>query len=57
MHIPDFDTLIEVAADLDVVTVLVEKKVQGQKEVYYLTEKFNNKRNYCRICYKGDTQD
>ena len=56
MHVPDFDTLIEVAADLHVVAVLVEKKVQGQKEVYYLTEQFNNKRNYCRICYKGDTK-
>lgn len=46
MHILDFDTLVEVAADLSVVAVLVEKKV-----VYYLTGQFKNKRNYCRICY------
>lgn len=51
MHILDFDTLVEVAADLSVVAVLVEKKVHGQKVVYYLTEQFKNKRNYCRICY------
>ena len=57
MHILDFDTLIEVAADLNVVPVLVEKQLPGQKEVYYLTEQFNNKGNYCRICYEGDTQD
>lgn len=35
-HLPDFDISIEVAADLEGVAVLVEKKVQGQKEVYYL---------------------